>query len=78
MALGLHVLHTTKKVFLAQLSLFDSISLNKKGEFACWIEGSCNFYIVDDLHEQQELEAFAEKARALITYKSIPPLCTEN
>lgn len=74
MALGLHVFHTTKKDFLAQLDRFDSVTLNENGEFefACWLEGSCSFYIIDDLL-QTELEAFAEKVSAMITHKSIPP-----
>lgn len=72
MALGLHVFHTTKKDFLAQLDRFDSVTLNENGEFACWLEGSCSFYIIDDLL-QAELEAFAEKVSAMITHKSIPP-----
>ena len=72
MALGLHIFHTTKKDFLAQLDRFDSVTLNESGEFACWLEGSCNFYIIDDLI-QKELDAFTEKVSTMITHKSIPP-----
>ena len=72
MALGLHIFHTTKKDFLAQLDRFDSVTLNENGEFACWLEGSCNFYIIDDLI-QKELDAFTEKVSTMITHKSIPP-----
>ena len=72
MALGLHIFHTTKKDFLAQLDRFDSVTLNENGEFACWLEGSCNFYIIDDLI-QKELDAFTKKVSTMITHKSIPP-----
>ncbi len=58
MALGLSVIQTTKEGFLNQLKRFDSVTLNERGEFACWIEGSCNFYIAEDV-SATELGAFA-------------------
>lgn len=58
MALGLSVIQTTKEAFLNQLRRFDSVTLNERGEFACWIEGSCNLYIAEDV-SATELGAFA-------------------
>lgn len=45
MALGLHVFTVTTIEFLGRLHHFDSVTLNDKGEFACWAEGTCNFWV---------------------------------
>ena len=86
MALGLNVFHVTMNDFLDQLHRFDSVKLNaKNNEFVCWIEGACNFYVVDDVggaelqqfavsvaeeHAAQQIEKICEKCGSDRTTKS--------
>ena len=58
MALGLNTFHVKMSDFWDQLHRFDSVKLNAKNEFACWTEGACNFYVVDEV-DGAELHAFA-------------------
>ena len=74
MALGLHIFHTTKKDFLAQLDRFDSVTLNENGEFACWLEGSCNFYVIDGV-SNAELQQFADSVAEQHAAKQIEKIC---
>ena len=59
MALGLNTFHITMNDFWDQLHRFDSVKLNDKNEFVCWTEGTCNFYVIDDV-SNAELQQFAD------------------
>lgn len=74
MALGLNTLHITMSDFFNQLHRFDSVKLNDKNEFVCWIEGTCNFYVVDDV-DDAELHAFAVSVAEEHAAQQIEKIC---
>lgn len=74
MALGLNTFHITMSDFLNQLHRFDSVKLNDKNEFVCWIEGTCNFYVIDDVADA-ELHAFAVSVADEHAAQQIEKIC---
>ncbi len=74
MALGLNVFNVKMNDFLDQLHRFDSVKLNDKTEFVCWIEGTCNFYVVDDVGGA-ELHAFAASVAEEHAAQQIEKIC---
>ena len=74
MALGLNTFHVGMNDFWDQLHRFDSVNLNAKNEFVCWIEGTCNFYVVDDV-DDEELHAFADSVAEQHAAQQIEKIC---
>lgn len=74
MALGLNTFHVTMNDFLDQLHRFDSVKLNAKNEFVCWTEGTCNFYVVDDVPDA-ELQQFAVSVAEQHAAQQIEKIC---
>ncbi len=74
MALGLNVFNVKMNDFLNQLHRFDSVKLNAKNEFMCWIEGACNFYVVDDV-DDAELQQFAVSVAEQHAAQQIEKIC---
>lgn len=74
MALGLNVFNVKMNDFLNQLHRFDSVKLNAKNEFVCWIEGACNFYVVDDV-DDADLHAFAVSVAGQHAAQQIGKIC---
>ena len=74
MALGLNVFNVKMNDFLDQLHRFDSVKLNAKNEFVCWTEGTCNFYVVDDVPDA-ELNAFAVSVAEQHAAQQIGKIC---
>lgn len=74
MALGLNTFHIEMNDFLDQLHRFDSVKLNDKNEFVCWTEGTCNFYVVDNMSDA-ELHAFAVSVAEEHAAQQIEKIC---
>ena len=74
MALGLNTFHITMNDFWGQLHRFDSVKLSDKNEFLCWVEGTCNFYVVDDV-DDEELHAFADSVAEQHAELQIEKIC---
>lgn len=74
MALGLNTFHVGMNDFWDQLHRFDSVNLNAKNEFVCWIEGTCNFYVIDDVADA-ELHAFAVSVADEHAAQQIEKIC---
>lgn len=74
MALGLNVFHVGMNDFWNQLHRFDSVNLNAKNEFVCWIEGTCNFYVINDVPDA-ELHAFADSVADEHAAQQIEKIC---
>jgi len=74
MALGLNTFHVGMNDFWNQLHRFDSVNLNAKNEFVCWIEGTCNFYVVDDV-DDAELQQFAVSVAEQHAAQQIEKIC---
>ena len=74
MALGLNTFNVTMNDFWNQLHRFDSVKLNDKNEFACWTEGACNFYVIDDV-SNVELQQFADSVADEHAAQRIEKIC---
>lgn len=74
MALGLNTFHVGMNDFWDQLHRFDSVNLNAKNEFVCWIEGTCNFYVIDDVPDA-ELHDFAASVAEEHAAQQIEKIC---
>ena len=74
MALGLNTFHLKMNDFWDQLHRFDSVKLNDKNEFVCWIEGTCNFYVIDDV-SNAELQQFADSVADEHAAQQIEKIC---
>lgn len=74
MALGLNTFHLKMNDFWNQLHRFDSVKLNDKNEFVCWIEGTCNFYVIDDV-SNEELQQFADSVADEHAAQRIEKIC---
>ena len=74
MALGLNTFYVGMNDFWDQLHRFDSVKLNDKNEFLCWNEGTCNFYIINDVADA-ELHAFADSVAEQHAELQIEKIC---